>query len=286
VAISNERWASAIALLILALAASVVFAAVVGLTIGGVVGSPYPSMGVAVGVFVVGSALLFTRPWYERFLLARESNATPATADEEAVLRPLLEDVCAKTALAHGSFRLFLVRGEGQLAATTRSRTILVHEDVLEEGVDTDVVRGLFAHEVGHHLLSRTRTTLLAEVLLRPYEFVDRLFFRPAVARPGDVVRTSLGAVVLLLLVANLTVLTPLWVWVVRAGLNWSNRKDELFADHVARELGYGPALARLLTVFAEAEETNPEPWPVVAGHLLLPRSHPRPDARVAALGA
>jgi Zn-dependent protease with chaperone function len=175
------------------------------------------------------------------------------------------------------------------------------------------MLEAVLAHEVGHHRHLHPLAIILGWWYLLPFEAAERLLrairrVTRALARAFSRLNQQLGgasggraadgALGMLVLLAALGVLVVAGSLLVAAlGLLWLplavlvrlarvlgaalSRAGEYAADRHAAELGYGPALLRVLELFVLAERSARRPRGLAA----LLRSHPSCEARMLAVG-
>jgi STE24 endopeptidase len=271
---------------------------------------PQPVVAVAAAAWTASAALVLVRPveaglaW---FLYRGLRRPRPA---ELARITPALERVC-RAAGTDASRYLLRVEEKRQVNAFALGGHVLAVTRVALELPD-DMLEAVLAHEVGHHRHLHPLAIILGWWYLLPFEAGDRLLrairritrwlarsFSRLSDRTGGVSggRAADGALGMLVLLALLGVLVVAGsVLVVVLGLLWLplallvriarvlgaalSRAGEHAADRHAAELGYGPGLLRVLTLFLQAEQSAPRP----RGMAALLRSHPSCHARIQAI--
>jgi STE24 endopeptidase len=158
---------------------------------------------------------------------------------------------------------------------------------------------GVLAHELGHHLGGHSWSTLLMSWYSLPGRllvWVLSLMFRLAAAVPLIVVSVvSEGKVpgCLVRLLPVLWVALVTWflysvnpvliaVWAIPPALAWFSRYGEKYADRVAADLGYGPALLEVLYAWLQAGHDAAQRKKGLRAQLLA--SHPGCAERIRAL--
>jgi Zn-dependent protease with chaperone function len=266
---------------------------------------------VACAIWTASAALVLVRPveaglaW---LLFRRLRRPRPA---ELARITPALERVCRAAGTEPGRY-LLRVEEKRQVNAFALGGHVLAVTRVALDLPD-DMLEAVLAHEVGHHRHLHPLAIILGWWYLLPFEAGDRLLrairrvtrgmartFSRLSDRTGGVAggRAADGALGMLVLLAVLGVLVVAGsLLVVALGLLWLplallvrlarvlgaalSRAGEHAADRHAAELGYGPALLRVLALFVHAEQSAPRP----RGMAALLRSHPTCQARIQAIG-
>jgi Zn-dependent protease with chaperone function len=239
-------------------------------------------------------------------------------AAELARIVPALERVCRRAGAGRapggapdpGRYLLRVQEGQ-QVNAFALGGHVLA---VTRVGLDLpdDMLEAVLAHEVGHHLHLHPLAIILGWWYLLPFEAAERLLrairrVTRSLARAfsrlnqqlggvsgGRAVDGALGMLVLLAALGVLVVAGSLLV--VALGLLWLplavlvrlarvlgaalSRAGEYAADRHAAELGYGPALLRVLALFVPAERSARRPRGLAA----LLRTHPTCEARMLAV--
>jgi Zn-dependent protease with chaperone function len=230
---------------------------------------------------------------------------------ELARIAPALERVCRRAGDDPGRY-LLRVQENRQVNAFALGGHVLAVTRVALDLPD-DMLEAVLAHEVGHHRHLHPLAIILGWWYLLPFEAAERLLrairrVTRALARAfsrlnqqlggvsgGRAVDGALGMLVLLAALGVLVVAGSLLL--VALGLLWLplallvrlarvlgaalSRAGEYAADRHAAELGYGPALLRVLELFVPAERSARRPRGLAA----LLRSHPTCEARMLAVG-
>jgi STE24 endopeptidase len=226
---------------------------------------------------------------------------------ELARIAPALERVCRRAGTDPGRYLLRVEEKRQINAFALGGHVLAVTRTALE--LPDDLLEAVLAHELGHHRQLHPVAIILGWWYLLPFEAAERLqrairrvtrglaraYSRlreqTAGARVAD---GAVGMVVLLVLLAVLVVAGTLLA--VALGLLWLplavlvrlarvlgaalSRAGEYAADRHAAELGYGPALLRVLALFVPAERSARRPRGLAA----LLRTHPTCEARMLAV--
>jgi Zn-dependent protease with chaperone function len=269
---------------------------------------PQAAVVLACGVWTVSAALVLTRP--VEALLARllfHGVRRPDPADLARIV-PALERVCRRAGADPGRYLLRVQESRQVNAFALGGHTLAVTRVALD--LPDDMLEAVLAHEVGHHRHLHPLSIILGWWFLLPFEAAERLQrairrTTRALARAYGRLREqtagaraadgAIGMLVLLVVLGVLVVAGTLLA--VALGLLWLplallvrlarvlgaalSRAGEYAADRHAAELGYGPALLRVLELFVPAERSARRPRGLAA----LLRSHPSCEARMLAVG-
>ena len=236
-----------------------------------------------------------TRPG-ERVAVRLACGFRRLSAADDALLAPVWREVCLRCGVSPGSVDLYAQRSRAINAYTVGSRSIAVTSRVVASyragTITTDMLRGIVAHELGHHVTRGTRLTLVTLWLAAPW----RVFYRAMVAmcarltgpQPvglllvvvGAVFGIAIGqgvqagqwsAVAVLCALVLFSAITPL----VDAAIS---RAGERAADSFAARVGLGPELALALAVLGAGHRRRGLAW--------LVERHPHVQRRVEDLKA
>jgi Zn-dependent protease with chaperone function len=276
------------------------------------VGWPPPAtVALACAAWTVSALLVVARP--VEAVLARlmfRDLRRPGPAELARIL-PALERVCRRAGQDPGRYLLRVQENRLVNAFALGGHVLAVTRVALD--LPDDMLEAVLAHEVGHHRHLHPLAIILGWWYLLPFEAAERLLrairrVTRALARAFSRLNQQLGgasggraadgALGMLVLLAALGVLVVAGsLLVVALGLLWLplavlvrlarvlgaalSRAGEYAADRHAAELGYGPALLRVLELFVPAERSARRPRGLAA----LLRSHPSCEARMLAVG-
>jgi Zn-dependent protease with chaperone function len=260
--------------------------------------------------WTASAALVLVRPVEAGLAWLLFRNLRRPRPAELARINPALARVCRTAGTDPGRYLLRVEEKRQVNAFALGGHVLAVTRTALE--LPDDMLEAVLAHEVGHHRHLHPLAIILGWWYLLPFEAGDRLLrairrltrwlarsFSRLNDRTGGVAggRAADGALGMLVLLALLGVLVVAGsVLVVVLGLLWLplallvrlarvlgaalSRAGEHAADRHAAELGYGPALLRVLALFLHAEQSAPRP----RGMAALLRSHPSCQARIQAI--
>jgi STE24 endopeptidase len=269
------------------------------------------TVALACAAWTVSALLVVARP--VEAVLARllfRDLRRPGPADVARIV-PALERVCRRAGDDPGRYLLRIQENRQVNAFALGGHVLAVTRVALD--LPDDMLEAVLAHEVGHHRHLHPLAIILGWWYLLPFEAAERLLrairrVTRALARAfsrlnqqlggvsgGRAVDGALGMLVLLAALGVLVVAGSLLL--VALGLLWLplallvrlarvlgaalSRAGEYAADRHAAELGYGPALLRVLELFVPAERSARRP----RGLAVLLRSHPTCEARMLAVG-
>ena len=230
---------------------------------------------VALAVSLVGAVLLFVRPVERRVARVFAPARAPAPA-EEARLRPLLDNLAARSGMDTRRLVLLVHETEDLNAAAGAARLLFVTEGAL--AVPDDELEALLAHELGHHRGLHPVATTVVWWLALPGEALARVYalLRALARRVTGRSRIVTAAVGLLLVVWQVTVM---WIYFIgKLLMQWAARLSEFVADRAAVDWGYGRALVALY------RSAGDEPPAGRLGRLLA--EHPPMPERIARIEA
>ncbi|WP_328995980.1 M48 family metalloprotease [Kribbella sp. NBC_01245] len=212
-----------------------------------------PTLSMVIALWIV-SGLAVLHPRTEDLIARWVYRLRDLTVKEELAVRPAWQEVCATAGVDPSAYRLWIYEGQQVTAPATAGRTVAVTSWAVEE-LPPRPLRAVLAHELGHHLGTPPRWSVLVLWYSIPARLaavaiqrgVPALRQFPAVAIAALVFLTTalvglmfyvffldVGAASLLLM------LSPL------AGppiLGLAGRAAERFADRKAADLGYGNQL-------------------------------------------
>ncbi|MEU5073985.1 sigma-70 family RNA polymerase sigma factor [Streptomyces asoensis] len=210
-------------------------------------------------VWVASGALMLHRPT-ERAIARHFMGLHRPTAQELARLDPVWREVLARADLPQGRYELWVENTN--LGVATGSHLIGVNRFAIHQ-LPSHELAAILAHELGHHAGGHAWASLLGYWYALPSRIVWRIaravmavaFFVGRVfgfLGTGLVVLT-LGALLLGLALASYGL--PVIMLVVPYAHAHTGRRAELRADLYATHLGFGPALAQLLTRLHHEEQ-------------------------------
>ena len=206
--------------------------------------------------------------WLFRFF----EGCKKGTAEQSAVLHSHFSEVCLRAGQDPSQYRLYVKQNNDFNAYAIGSKTVSVTAGLLA-AANAEELKGVLAHELGHHTLGHT--------------LWNRITYTA-----GQVGRFIIGIYIFIIRICSLFAFIPLlglflsvitWVfviflklfqWIVEApfalGLFFGSRRDEYAADRFAAQLGYGHGLRSFLDrmvapneksegFFARLHSTHPE---------------------------
>ena len=197
---------------------------------------------------------------------------------EERVLRPAFEQVCARCGLAEMP-ELFVQHNPYPNAPAVGTKTVAVTQGLLQQATPEEV-EAVLAHEVGHLVNGDTRVRLVAFVtnaagsvalwILTGLMVIASLFGFAF----GSFDQRMVGLGWMILLFAW-TIKASAWVMTKVLELSYLavNRREEFAADAYAAKKGYRDALVSFLSRMPDVK-----PQTLVAA---LHATHPAPEARI-----
>lgn len=213
--------------------------------------APVPYWAFAAGYLAAG-VVMFLRP-VQRLLLSFLYGARRPNPDELARLEPAWYDVTEQARLSPTRFVLAVTDSPELNAYACGGHVVVVSTGALDLLPD-DELRGVLAHELGHHLGLHTLALTITHWLSLPIITLARIGFlleRLAFAAADVLARRSAGlALVGRIVSAVLQVLAWAFlatVLIARRIGDWLGRSSEFAADERAIEMGYGRHLAMAL---------------------------------------
>jgi Zn-dependent protease with chaperone function len=212
---------------------------------------PVPYWAFAAG-YLVAAVLLFLRP-VQRALLNFLYGARRPSPDELARLTPAWDDVTRQAGLSPRRFVLAVADTPDLNAYACGGRVVVVSTGALDLLPD-DELRGVLAHELGHHLGLHTVALTITHWLSLPIIALARIgfLFEQLAFAASDVLERRSAGLALVGRVVSVLLQVVAWaflatVLVARRIGDWLGRSSEFAADERAIEMGYGRHLAMAL---------------------------------------
>ncbi|MFI5963838.1 sigma-70 family RNA polymerase sigma factor [Streptomyces asoensis] len=212
-------------------------------------------------VWTASGALMLHRPT-ERAFARHFMGLRRPTPQELARLEPVWREVLARADLPQGRHELWVENSDLAIGVATASHLIGVTRFAMTQ-LPSGELAAILAHELGHHAGGHAWAALLGYWYALPGRIVWRIAravmavaFLPArvFGFLGTVlVVLTLGALFFGLALASYGL--PVIMLVVPYALAHTGRRAELRADLYAAHLGFGPALAQLLTRLHHEEQ-------------------------------
>ncbi|MCY4193106.1 MAG: M48 family metalloprotease [bacterium] len=206
------------------------------------------------------AGLFFFIPQVEDFMQTRfDKLAREPTSEEQQRLVPAWEDVISRVGKgADRQYRLRVMSSSDINAYAAGGRQVMVTQGSLASVSDSEL-RGIIAHELGHHAGLHPVLNLAARWIIKPINWAQWVAIKlhNCSAFFTRFARTSFAFKVLYIFAILLLIihyLLNIIVDVSIAILQWLNRRAEYLADETAVELGFGPGLLSALCVFQEQE--------------------------------
>jgi STE24 endopeptidase len=214
--------------------------------------------GIALGLWLL-SGLVVLYPRIEEHFAARFHHLRPASVMDLQILGPAWWQVCAVAGIDPNKFRLWIYEGPETTAPITAGNTVAVsHWSLYNLGSRrgrSPHLEAVLAHELAHHLAVPRFVSLAIFWLSLPARITGAAIMA-GLKNPvlSIVVKLVLGLLVLgVLLVWFFTglsfyivmMLSPLVAPIV---VPWAARAEEMYADRVATDLGYGVLLVQIFS--------------------------------------
>lgn len=266
---------------------------------------PVAILGAAVGIFALGDpifgALMISLTWLLCGLLLLvppigraylavdpDYHARWPTDEEDRNLRPAWEEVCRRAGLKTSRARV-MIAGHSEGAWAFGGKLILVSPGMLH--LPPEQLQAVLAHELGHLRWSLSLIRPLAAWGAKPVTLMAqfgriceygsrRMFGIPRMLPWFLSLIASLALVGGWLLALSVYLVAMVTNGVLLAVRGFVSRRSEFTADRHAARLGYGPALARVLT-WTERETATSQR---ALGRSSVYATHPRTARRLAAL--
>ncbi len=205
--------------------------------------------------------LLFFIPPVENFMWKYlDRSSREPTHGEQQRLVPALEDVISRVGKGgERKFRLRVVATSQLNAYAGGARQVAVAQGAVESLSDSEL-RGIVAHELGHHSGLHPAVGLAAHWITKPIAWAEWVSvklhnlsaFFTRFARSSFVFWAAY--IVAILLLAAAYILRGI-VYSANIIMLWFGRRAEYLADKTAVLLGFGPGLLSSLYVFQELEQ-------------------------------
>ena len=192
-------------------------------------------------------------------------------------------EVCSRAGIDPNTYSLYISPDKDINAFATGKKTVVANTGLLQID-DDDQIKGVLAHELGHHQLGHTLwlgitafSAWAGNLALTVYNVVIALL---GILRAIPVIGWIVGLLSLIFAamfyVIKIIILIP-----HNLGYYFGSRRDEYAADQFAARLGYGPSLAEFLQTevipkegapggfLAALHSTHPQTWKRVERLLL-----------------
>lgn len=193
-----------------------------------------------------------------------------------ALLTPVWREVCLRCGVSTATVDLYTQRSPAINAYTVGSRSVAVTSRVVSgyrDGmINADMLRGILAHELGHHATHCTRLTLVTLWLAAPWRMVYRTVIKLCARLTGPQSSRLLVIVVAAAFGISFAraehagqwstvgVLSALGLFVVVTPLADAaiSRSSERAADRFAAHIGYSAELALALATLDSGHHSGP----------------------------
>ncbi|MGW2240549.1 sigma-70 family RNA polymerase sigma factor [Streptomyces sp. NPDC001759] len=212
-------------------------------------------------LWVASGALVFHRPT-ERAIARHFMRLRQPTPQKLARLEPVWREVLARAGLQPGSYELWVENRDLANGLATASHLVAVTRFAVKQ-LPSHELAAVLAHELGHHTGGHAWASLLGFRYALPGRIVWRIargvaavvfaFARAFGFLSAGLAVAMLGALLICLALAFFGL--PVIMLVVPYALAYTGRRAELRADRYAAHLGFGPALAQLLTRLHQEEQ-------------------------------
>ena len=208
-------------------------------------------------IIIMGALLILSiTPLGEWFLRWRNKCRKP-TQEEGSILWPAWETVCRAAGYDPAAFRLWIIHSRENNAFALGSKTIAVTSACLY-GTNDEELRGVLAHELGHHEHHDTLWLTMGGVaeqigisVFNIIAFLSRIVGILAII-------PLVGFVAALVTIALRLVLTA-FEWLIigpwRLGFYFGSRRSEYAADRYAAEIGFGEGQQSYLHKYGDRHE-------------------------------
>lgn len=173
-------------------------------------------------------------------------------------ITPLYEEVFKKAKENYSylkqPFQLYMKNDDSINAFAVGRNTICINRGLLV--LDNDAIKGILAHEIGHHvsrdttfLLVISITNLLTNIVIILLQFIINIIsfiFQIIFVRE----REYFWAIIIrFILIVPFTLIIKFWQFICHLLISYSSRQNEYEADLIALEIGYGPELKYALSM-------------------------------------
>jgi heat shock protein HtpX len=208
------------------------------------------------------------------------------TPGEEARLRPLFEDVCRAARVSPDGYDLYLSNDRFPNAFAMGRRSVCLTRSLLD-GFGDEAIRGVLAHEVGHHVHGDAvrgmifyMITLVGQMVMWGGWLAAKILSLPgAIIGFGQGRRNGEDAEIFSVFASVVRALMwvfQIFVWIpIFAGACFGLRRNEYRADRYAAEIGYAEGLLSFLNRIRGVKDRP-------SGFMgLLYRTHPKTEDRI-----
>lgn len=232
--------------------------------------------------------LLFFIPPVENFMWKYlDRSSREPTPEEHQRLVPAWEDVISRVGKGGDrQYRLRVVASSDLNAYAAGGRQVAVTQGALESLSDSEL-RGIVAHELGHHAGLHPVLGLAAHWIIKPIFWAKWVSvklhnlsaFITRIARSSFVFFAAY--ILAILLLAAVYILRGI-VYLSRIITLWFGRRAEYLADETAVLLGFGPGLLSSLYAFQELEQQQGQFIHDSRLEEMLSNTHPPTRKRIA----
>lgn len=238
------------------------------------------------------AGLLFFIPAVENFMWKYfyKSSREP-TVEEQQRLIPAWEDVISKVGKGgNREYRLRVVASTQLNAYAAGGRQVAVTRGALEQLSDSEL-RGIVAHELGHHAGLHPVLSLAAHWIMKPIAWAEWVSMKlqnlsAFITRFARSSRVFWVAYILALLLSAVVYILRGVIYLTHVIILWFGRRAEYLADETAVVLGFGPGLLSSLYTFQELERQEGRVVHDSRLEEMLSNTHPPTPKRIARVEA